>query len=94
MSIFNKVQLFGALTSQYICEECGAEMKFGDPMETVLVCPECGYSIDVDDYDDEDDDDYPTREEVLGIAGEDDEWDEDNPEGETYDEVCGELDID
>jgi hypothetical protein len=51
----------------YICPECGAPMRFAD--EEVLVCTNssCNYSIEVDDYDDDEDekysDLYPTKEE-------------------------------
>ena len=70
-------------------------MEFEDDYEDTLVCPNCGHSIDLDRYGYEDDESYeklyPTREEVLGIAENDEDY-EDNPYGETYDEVCGELD--
>lgn len=46
------------------------------------VCPHCGHSIDLDDYGCESDDEYenlyPTREEVLGIADDDSEEDSDD----------------
>lgn len=57
---------------EYTCYECGAKMKeVGD----VLVCPDCKWSIDKEDYQDEEDRDddryynpkyFPTKEEVTG----------------------------
>lgn len=100
MSIFNKKQNKALLSKKYICNECGELMEFEDEWEDILICPKCGHTIETDDYGFEDGDDedyeeyYPTKEEVLGIVSEDDEIDEDNPYGETYDEVCGELDDD
>ena len=47
-----------------------------------LVCPHCGHSIDLDDYGREGNEEYenlyPTREEVLGIANDDSEEDSDD----------------
>lgn len=79
---------------RYFCPECGNLMQWESEWEDSLVCPVCGASADPEFYgmtEDEIDAMYPTREQVLGIAGEDDEEDEDNEFGETYDEVCGEL---
>lgn len=93
MSIFNEKQTKAMFSREYICSKCGKLMEFEDEWEDVLVCPHCGHSVELEKYGCEDDEKYenlyPTREEVLGIA---DEEDDDNPEGETYDEVCGELD--
>lgn len=80
MSIFNK-NLIKAMTSgDYICSECGNKMEFEDEHEDILVCAKCGHSVDLDDYGCEGDEEYenlyPTREEVLGIADEDDDPDE------------------
>jgi DNA-directed RNA polymerase subunit RPC12/RpoP len=90
MSIFNENQKKAMNSREYICSECGNLMEFEDEWEDTLVCPNCGHSIGLEEYGFENEEEYanlyPTREEVLGIAEE-----EDNPEGETYDEVCGEL---
>lgn len=96
MSIFNDKQKEAMENGgKYICNECGELMEFEDDYEDTLVCPNCGHSIDLDRYGCEDDESYeklyPTREEVLGITENDEDY-EDNPYGETYDEVCGELD--
>lgn len=92
MSFFNDAQKDALLTGRYICSECGALMEFEDEYRDTLVCPECGYSIDLDHYgfenDEEYEDLYPTREEVLGY---DEEGSEDEYHGESYDEVYGEL---
>lgn len=36
------------LKEEYFCYECGTEMKKAD--DEVLVCPECGHSVDIKDY--------------------------------------------
>lgn len=96
MSFFNDKQKEALLSGNYYCSQCGNLMEFEDEWEDTLVCPnpECGHSVDSDRYGCEDDDEYerlyPTLEEVLGIADEEDN-EEDHPEGETYDEVYGEL---
>lgn len=77
-------------TGDYICSDCGAKMFFEDEVtEDVLICPDCGHSVDLEHYGIENEEDYdalyPTREEVCGY---DDYGSEEN---ETYDEVCGEL---
>lgn len=33
---------------KYLCYECGAAMKKAD--KWVLVCPECGHSVNIGDY--------------------------------------------
>ena len=89
MSIFNEKQMKAMFSREYICRECGNLMEFEDEWEDTLICPHCGHSVELDRYGCEDDEEYenlyPTREEVLGIA-------DDNPEEETYDEICEELD--
>ncbi len=93
MSIFNEKQIKAMFSRNYICSKCGGKMEFEDEWENTLVCPQCGHDIDLERYGFESDEEYealyPTKEEVLGY--EEDE-DEDNEYGETYDEVCGELD--
>ena len=86
-----KDKFVDALTrSVYTCSECGSRMEFEDEFEDILICPECGHSVDLERYGAENDEDYdelyPTLEDVLGYS------DEDEDEVEVYDEVCGELD--
>lgn len=80
MSIFNEEQIKAMFSREYICRECGNLMKFEDEWEDTLICPHCGHSVELDRYGCEDEEEYenlyPTREEVLGIADED----EDNPD--------------
>ena len=80
MSIFNDAMLKALETGVYICDECGAKMKFAD--DDTLWCPKCGNEVDYDHYGYADEDEYnaayPTREEVLGIEEEDDDDDEDD----------------
>ena len=72
MSIFNEEQIKAMFSREYICHE----------WEDTLVCPHCGHSIDLDDYGREGNEEYenlyPTREEVLGIANDDSEEDSDD----------------
>lgn len=66
---------------EYDCYECGAKMELFDD---VLVCPECGHSVKLEDWVTEPDDYelyYPTREEIIGHGDEDDE----DYTGEYYD---------
>ncbi len=77
------------LSGKYICSKCGELMEFEDEFEDILVCSNCGHSVDLDRYgfdDEEYEQLYLTREEVLGYDEEELEDD-----GETYDEVYGEL---
>lgn len=73
MSIFNEEQLKAMFSREYICHECEHLMEFED---------EWGHSIDLDDYGREGNEEYenlyPTREEVLGIANDDSEEDSDD----------------
>jgi len=50
MGFFNDKQVEAFETGRYICSECGAVMEFEDKWEDVLICPECGHSIDSDRY--------------------------------------------
>ncbi len=96
MGFFNRALEAAMESGRYICSRCGALMEFEDEWANTLICPECGHSVDFDLYGSEDEEDYdslyPMREEILGTE-DDDEYDEDDC-GETYDEVCGELDDD
>lgn len=93
MSFFNPNQVVGMFTNKYPCPECGALMNWEDENKEVLICPNCGHEEEFDHYgftDEEYESLYPTKEEVFGY--EDDKDDEYN--GETYDEIYGELDND
>lgn len=96
MGFFNDTLVDALFTGNYVCRECGAQMEFEDEWEDILVCPSCGYSVELDRYgfdsDEEYDALYPTKEELCGYEDEYDEDDEYN--GEIYDEICGELDDD
>ncbi len=93
MSMFNEKQMEAMFGGNYICSKCGGKMEFEDKWEETLVCPACGHDVAVERYGMENDEEYeaqyPTREEVVGYE---DDKDEDDYCGETYDEVCGELD--
>ncbi len=92
MSFFNLDRILAMFTNQYHCSKCGALMEWEDEHEEVLICTNCGNEETSDHYgftDEEYESLYPTREEVLGY--EDDEEDDDEYNGETYDEVYGEL---
>ena len=75
MSFFNDAQKDALLTGRYICSKCGARMQFEDEWEDILVCLECGHSVESERYGMEDDEEYealyPTREEVCGEFDED-----------------------
>lgn len=49
--------LLAAWSREYICPECGDIMHFEDENESSLVCDSCGFSMDIDDYGTEEDDD-------------------------------------
>lgn len=72
MSFFNNAQRDALLTGRYICSECGALMEFEDEYEEVLICPECGHSVDLEHYGFENDEEYealyPTREEAEPLT--------------------------
>lgn len=75
MSFFNDAQKDALLTGRYICSKCGARMQFEDEWEDILVCLECGHSVELERYGMEDYEEYealyPTREEVCGEFDED-----------------------
>ena len=67
MNFFNQQRIAAMLTGEYICPECGSQLIFEDEWETVLVCPCCGNSIELDRYgftDDEYESLYPTEDEL------------------------------
>lgn len=55
MSFFNDAQKDALLTGRYICSKCGARMQFEDEWEDILVCLECGHSVELERYGMEDD---------------------------------------
>lgn len=93
MSIFSEAWKAAFLTGDYVCPKCGGKMYFEDDNEETLICSDCGFDEDIDHYgftDEEYETEYPLLE-----RPDDEESDEDeNRCGETYDEVCGELDLD
>lgn len=86
MSFFNEKLIKVLFSRDYICDKCGAKMEFEDEWENTLVCTQCGYDIDIDRYGFESDEEY---EALFPLQDDEEETYED---GETYDEVCGELD--
>ena len=77
-------------TGIYICPKCGKRMQFeNDETRDTLVCLHCGYDMDIDHYgltDEEYDNFYPTKEQLLGREeDEDDDYLEDGAD-EVYDE--------
>ena len=83
------------LNRKYFCPQCGSDMQWENEWEDSLVCIACGYSMDPEVYglsEEEYQDLYPTKEQVLGIASEEEEqWDDEEYTGEVYEEECGEL---
>lgn len=69
MSFFNDAQKDALLTGRYICSGCRGLMKFEDENEDILVCTECGHSVDLEHYGFENDEEYealyPAREEIC-----------------------------
>lgn len=50
MSFFNDAQKDALLTGRYICSKCGARMQFEDEWEDILVCLECGHSVELERF--------------------------------------------
>ena len=50
MGFFNDDKVNALKTGDYICKVCGARMEFEDEWEDVLICPECGFDISLDQY--------------------------------------------
>ncbi len=91
MSFFNDGQIKGMGTGKYPCPKCKTLMEWEDENEEVLICPKCGREESAGHYgytDEEYESLYPAKEEVSGY---DEEGEEDEYNGETYEEVCGEL---
>lgn len=56
--VMNRALEHGLLTGNYFCSECASLMKFEDENEDILVCPNCGHSVDLEDYGFEDSEAY------------------------------------
>lgn len=70
-------------TGEYFCPECGELMVFEDEKwRDSLVCENCGYSCQLDDYGDDPED--VDRKRITEIAG--------SPNTETYEEIYDEDD--
>lgn len=69
MSLFNEKHIKAMLTGEYFCPNCNGLMEFEDEWKETLVCPRCGYDLDVDKYGFDSDEEYeamfPTLEEIL-----------------------------
>lgn len=65
-------------TGKYICPGCGAYMVFEDENRSILVCEDCGESMDIDDYGVEDPGWFPTLQELMGDDDNDDNDDDDD----------------
>ena len=78
-----------SMNNDYRCPNCGARMEYEDEDEDTLVCDSCGYSMDVDDYGtDPDEDLYP-------IMEDDEDEDDEDDSSEYYDpEIDGMYDED
>lgn len=65
--MFNEEMITAFKTGVYICPECYGQMEFETEDEDILVCPNCGYSMDLDHYgftDEEYADLYPTEDQL------------------------------
>lgn len=51
---FNDKRIEAMHTGIYECPECGQDMEFEDPGETILVCPRCGNSMLLEEYGEDD----------------------------------------
>lgn len=86
--LFEKRRWVLAHTGKYLCAKCGAEMEFEDELEMVLVCPECGHNVTVNQFAcDDEEDPYST------IYGDDDDDIIEIPIDSRYDDedYCGEY---
>ena len=90
MGLFSDLLSAALTTGMYICSKCGTKMEFEDSeTEDVLICPNCGHSVDLELYGMENGEDYdslyPLKEDICECE------DNDDSENEYYDEVCDEL---
>ena len=66
MGIFSSMLKAALFSHEYICDECGERMEFEDENESILVCPNCGNSMELEHYgltDEEYNDLYPSEDE-------------------------------
>lgn len=50
MNFSNSKWLEAMEAGEYFCDQCGAKMEFEDEWADTLVCLNCGYSINIDQY--------------------------------------------
>ena len=65
MSIFNEKRWLAFETGKFICAKCGATMKFTDKWEDRLLCPKCGYEIELELYGIDDEEEYDALYPIL-----------------------------
>jgi len=65
MSIFNEKRWLAFETGKFICAKCGATMKFTDKWEDKLLCPKCGYEIELELYGMDDEEEYDALYPIL-----------------------------
>ena len=65
MSIFNEKRWLAFETGKFICAKCGATMKFTDKQEDRLLCPKCGYEIELELYGIDDEEEYDALYPIL-----------------------------
>lgn len=65
MSIFNEKRWLAFETGKFICAKCGATMKFTDKWEDRLLCPKCGYKIELELYGIDDEEEYDVLYPIL-----------------------------
>ena len=65
MSIFNKKRWLAFETGKFICAKCGATMKFTNKQEDRLLCPKCGYEIELELYGIDDEEEYEALYPIL-----------------------------
>ena len=65
MSIFNEKRWLAFETGKFICAKCGATMKFTDKWEDRLLCPKCGYEIELELYGMDDEEEYDALYPIL-----------------------------
>lgn len=67
MSIFNEKRWLAFETGKFICAKCGATMKFTDKWEDKLLCPKCGYEIELELYGIDDEEEYDALYPILPV---------------------------
>lgn len=65
MSIFNEKRWLAFETGKFICAKCGVTMKFTDKWEDKLLCPKCGYEIELELYGIDDEEEYDALYPIL-----------------------------